>query len=553
MNPLEILSNGLKLFSMGLPSVHPLTDLTVIVRAREQVQREHDSAGVAADPHTIMTAILGFRRTGEVDGFRGLKYVCLGVGVIDAKGWCVLSDGKLRRRVSDLVEQQEEMRRRLRCFQALLSSFWTFAANDKFTSEEARTGWMELRAWLRMEFGKLSKSGVSMPKWFESLGRHAELLTNQPCDKFGADLLKGDSSQLNDAMEGLAIPKTSWVLEDAVFAQMIAATALSDESFKKVMPKLVQIATGRGGVEFGEALRIRCMAELVARYAKCSDRPEDIVLRDASVATIGNPWLRRANWDAWVVDKLSRPDNQAREMVNGWLKRRLISDFFELLSVDGKGDPRRLDYWLRFEPFIEDMWFALGSDAQYRRDEEFSNFRSLASGRLLDLDGTTAENNAFVMRIGKYLAVEFGAKGNAFFLFKWDSIDPRLMATLTSGKARASVRLQSLKSSQDRLIHRDSAGENWEEKFDEAICPLVGRRPVDPPKRALATRRGTVRQGHTPTEWNSFVRSHDLVIEDHRAKGGAMWVVGDEFPLKVTNQLQVWGFKQRSPRGWFKE
>ncbi len=553
MNPIDILTHGLKPFSMGLPTAHPLSDLTEIVRARQQVQREHDSAGVAADPRTIMTAITGFRLTGQVDGFRGLKYVCLGVGVIDGKGWCVLGDGKLRRRVSDLVEEQEEMRRRLRCFQALLSSFWTFATNDKSTSEEARIGWMELRSWLRMEFAKLAKSGMPMPQWFETLGRHTELLTNQPCDKFGSDLIKGDSSKLNDAMEGLAIPKTSWVLEEAVFAQMSAAAALSDETFKKVLPKLVPVALGRGGVELGEALRIRCVAELVARYAKCSDRPEDMTLRDAAVTTIGNPWLRRANWDAWVVDARSKPDNQAREMINGWLKRRLISDFFELLSVDGTGDPRRLDYWLRFEPFIEDMWFALGSEAQYRRGEQFDDFRSRAKGRLLDLEDTTADNNAFVMRIGEYLAVEFGAKGNAFFLFKWDSIDVRLLATLTSGKARASVSLQSLKASRNRHIHRDSAGQTWEEKFDEAISLLVGRRPVDPPKRAGTPRRGSVPQGPTPTGWNSFVRTHNLVVEDHRVKGGAMWVVGNTFPLSVSKQLQVWGYKQRAPRGWFKE
>ncbi len=553
MNPIEILSHGLKPFSMGLPTVHPLSDLTEIVRARQQVQREHDSAGVAADPRTIMTAIAGFRRTGEVDGFRGLKQVCLGVGVIDAKGWCVLGDGKLRRRVSDLVEEQEELRRRLRCFQALLSSFWTFAANDKSTSEDARIGWMELRSWLRMEFSKHAKSGMPMPQWFETLGRHAELLTNQPCDEFGVDLLKGDSSKLNDAMDGLAIPKTSWVLEEAVLAQMSAAGALADEPFKKAMPKLVPIALGSGGVELGEALRIRCVAELVARYAKCDNRPEDLALRDAAVATIGNPWLRRANWDAWVLDARNRPDNQAREMINGWLKRRLISDFFELLSVDGTGDPRRLDYWLRFEPYIEDMWFALGSEAQYRRGEQFEDFRSRAKGRLLGLEGATADNNAFVMRIGEYLAVEFGAKGNAFFLFKWDAIGTRLMATLTSGKAHAGVSLRSLKSSSNRLIHRDLALQTWEEKFDEVICPLVGRRPVDPPKRVGMSRRGAIRQEPSLTGWNSFIKAHELVVEDHRAKGGAMWVIGDTFPLGVSNQLQVWGFKQRAPRGWFKE
>jgi hypothetical protein len=102
-----------------------------------------------------------------------------------------------------------------------------------------------------------------------------------------------------------------------------------------------------------------------------------MALRDAAVCIVGNPWLRRAKWMRGV-DARGKPDDQSREMVNGWLKRRLITDFFELLSVDGTGDSRRVDYWLRFEPAIEDMWFALGADAQYRRGEQFNDFRNRA-------------------------------------------------------------------------------------------------------------------------------------------------------------------------------
>lgn len=45
------------------------------------------------------------------------------------------------------------------------------------------------------------------------------------------------------------------------------------------------------------------------------------------------------------------------------------------------------------------------------------DFKSRAKGRLLRLDGTTADNNAFVMRVYCYLLVEFGAKGNAMYRF----------------------------------------------------------------------------------------------------------------------------------------
>ena len=65
-----------------------------------------------------------------------------------------------------------------------------------------------------------------------------------------------------------------------------------------------------------------------------------------------------------MLDQAGKPDDEAREMILGWLRRRLIKDFFELLSEDRAAEPRRLNYWLRFEPAIEDMWFVLGSQAR---------------------------------------------------------------------------------------------------------------------------------------------------------------------------------------------
>ena len=363
-------------------------------------------------------------------------------------------------------------------------------------------------------------------------------------------------------MESLAIPSDSWVLEEAVIAQMRAGCGLTDEPFKATLPNLINIGTGRGGVELGESLRLRCVSLLVSRYAHCHEHPEHRALRDAAVAIVGNPWLRRASWDAWVVDARGQPDGQSREMVNGWLKRELIKNFFELLSVDGTGDSRRVDYWLRFEPSIDEMWFALGTDAQYRRGEAFTDFKSRAKGRLLDLDGTTADNNAFVMRVGRYLLVEFGAKGNAMFVFEWDSLDQPLLDTLTSGKARASIHIRTIRDSNniERLIHRDSATQTWEQKFDVYLVPRIGRRPSDPPRRVGEVRRiqpEPVRrfqpQVFTPDTWSFFARSHGLRVEDNRNGQGALWVLGAKQPGHVAAQLLAWGFSRREPRGWFKE
>jgi len=553
-SPLNMLRMGLGPFASGLRAPETISDPSNMVRARQQVHREHGGAGIVANSRSIMSAMASFRRAGKVDGFRDLKYVCLGMGAIDSQGWCAIAEDRLRNRVAELVEGQSEMRRRIRCFQALLSSYWTFPINGKQASEEAKAGWRELRSWLRAERERIVKSKEPKPPWFAALAKHVALLTDQPCEKFGAALLRGDSTELRDAMESLAIPSDSWVLEEAVIAQMRAGCDLTDEPFKGTLQNLINIGTGRGGVDLSEPLRLRSVSLLVSRYAKCRERPEHMALRDAAVSIVGNPWLRRANWDAWVVDAKGKPDDQSREMVNGWLKRRLITDFFELLSVDGTGDSRRVDYWLRFEPAIEDMWFALGSDAQYRRGEQFNDFRNRAKGRLLDLDGTTADNNAFVMRVGRYLLVEFGAKGNAMYVFEWHSLGQPLLDTLTSGRARASVSIHRLKDSNniERMIHRDSAAQTWEQKFDAYLVPRIGRRPSDAPRHVGAVRR--VRsEAFTQDTWTFFARTHGLRVEDNRSKDGALWVLGVEQPNHVAVQLEAWGFRSRAPRGWFKE
>ena len=416
---------------------------------------------------------------------------------------------------------------------------------------------MELRKWLRAERERILKSKEQKPPWFAALTKHIALLSEQPCEHFGASLLRGDSNELQDAVQSLGIPLNSWVQEEAVIAHMRAGCALKDEPFKATLPTLISVASGRGGVELGESLRLRSVALLVSRYAESPERPEHMALRDAAVGIIGNPWLRRANWDAWVVDALGKPDNQSREMVNGWLKRRLITDFFQLLSVDGTGVSRRVDYWLRFEPAIEDMWFALGSHAQDRSDELFTDFRSRAKGRLLDLDGTTADNNAFVMRVGRYLLVEFGARGNAMYVFEWDALSRPVLEILNSARARSVIHIGQLKDKERMLDdqkhnHIDSAAQSWEQKFDAYFVPRIGRRPSDPPRRAGVTRR-VPNEGFSPDTWAFFARTHGLRIEDHRAGHGALWVLGVEQPSHVAAQLEAWGFKPRAPKGWFKE
>lgn len=558
-------------FAPGPRAPEAWTDDAATARMSATVRGRHDSPAVEADKRTVAMAVAEFRRTGKPDGYRGLKHVCLGAGSPDERGRCLVADKPLREKLFALLDEETELRRRLKCFQSLMLAHWSFPLSS--AGDEAKEGWLAARAWLAARRLALERTKGTKPQWFQVLTEHKNLLADDPCGRYGKALLAGSNEDLRHAMEGLAVPSDSWVVEEAVVSQMKAAAALGHAEFKGVLTDLLLIAMGKKGIVFSKALQTRCVAMLVSRYARCPDRPEHPALRDAAVGVIGNPWLRRAEWDARVIDRRGEPDGEAREMVNGWLKERLIRDFFELLSVDGTGDTRRVDYWLRFDPFIEDMWFALGGDARSRRGENHNDFKERAKGRLINLDGTTSDNNAFVMRIGEYLAVEFGAKGNAFFLFRWDRLPQRLLDKLTSGRERVDVDISALKSTShvERLIHMDSPGKHltWEQKFDQSICPLIGHRPEETPRRLggrAAARprqqpevRRVASQPETQihktglAEIEKFAAGWGLKVEDHRNRGGALWVIADERIAAVSFALRAWGFRHKTGKGWWRE
>jgi len=237
----------------------------------------------------------------------------------------------------------------------------------------------------------------------------------------------------------------------------------ADEVFKGQMQAVLDLVNGTTAVTLPAALSVAATAMIVTRYAHCTDHPEHAGLRDTCVQWIGNPWVKRTAWDAAVNHE------PARLMVNSWLKQRLIKDFFELLAADGAADLRRLNYWLKWEPQISDMWFVLGQDAASSRATDFVELRKRMSGRDRRLQDSNPMNNAFVMRIGPLVVIEFGVTGNACYMFAASdfkaNLDQRMLG-MYELKQRVSVAA--------RLSH---AGSNWEGKFDQEIRRLLQRVP----------------------------------------------------------------------------
>lgn len=543
MNPLDLLSSKISsALETSLRRSDSWTDNSATARMVRKVRERHDGPGVAPNPSTVAMAVAIFRQNGEPDGWRGLKRVCFGVCLIDPTGWSVLTEKRLLERLLGLVQSQGAARKRMKCYQALIASYFGF--HFSAADQRTRAGWRLLKTWLNLRLPLIAKDAERKPIWLATLISHRNLLQDHPCNRYGEKLLKGDGSELDQAVSGLGIPSDSWVQEEAVLAQIRMATNYGHDRFHRELPTLLSVAMGRAGISPSKSLQTRCVALLVSRYAKMPVRPEHPVLRDAAVNVIGNPWLRKTSWDATVFDENGRPDDEAREMVRGWLNRRLITDFFELLSDEKTGDTRRLDYWLRFADDIEDMWFALGLDARSRRGEGFEDFRARARGRLLHLEFAPADNNAFVMRMGNFVAIEFGKTGNALYMFRWHELPSLLTQKLLSGKDRVDVTINQLKSSQSALFkksHRDSpvAMESWEQKFDAELCPLLGLKPEKRPAFVPVL--------------EEILRQYSVDGTDLRPRGGALWVLAQNNNSAFNARMKQLGFNYHSGRGWSKE
>lgn len=429
----------------------------------------HDLGGEGNDkPATdqLQAALLRFAKSRQVSSFTELKYVCYGSTVpVGRDLWRVIDQRPLFDAMLELVNQHTQQPKQFRrCYQGLLSGYFGFERNLEEPGD-ADKRWIGLRNYLADQLDPLrsasSKRGTA-PEWLNTLSEHRNLLTSDPCSRYADALVRDDQTELRRVCAGLGISSNSWVWEEALMAYVKRVCQREDAELKKRMQSVLDLVNGKTSLTLPPTLAVRAVALVVARYARCADHPEHPALRDTCVEWIGNPWLKRTAWDAAVNHE------PARLMVNSWLKQRLIKDFFGLLAADGAADLRRLEYWLKWEPQISDMWFVLGSDAQANRTPEFLDLRKWMSGRDRKLVDNNHLNNAFVMRIGQLLVIEFGVTGNACYVFAASDFQTIL--------DEAVLNLHQLK--QRAYATRLSHVAYWESRFDDELKKLLQSVPT---------------------------------------------------------------------------
>jgi len=405
-------------------------------------------------------------------------------------------------------------------------------------NDAARPGgkknWQLLRTYLNERAEQIRVPKSTEPEWVDSVNRNRELLTERAGEELGRKALDGDRSHFEAVCEELEISDQSWVVRNFILAQLDAAASKNDRQYRQLLPRLHDLLE-QHPLFLGDGL-----AHILERYRKCTPPELDANLRDFSVKHWKNPWLK-LNDKTW-----GRVSEATRQMVSGWLKLKFMEKFFGLLAEDGINDARRLNFWLRYIDHISDMHFALGNNAMHNNAPDFKLLRTEMTGRVLQLyAGGAPTNNAFIMRIGTHVVVEFGAKGNACFVFDGHS---KLPFDLTRYVAGDSTELKH-ESHEARLLHIDRSEGDWESTFERELGRLLR---VAPEPATRATRRpappvhppaGPSKDAFTQSAFDQLVRTHRLNVADKRRLGGALWVQLGKAESPVTAQLRRWEFK----------
>jgi hypothetical protein len=164
-------------------------------------------------------------------------------------------------------------------------------------------------------------------------------------------------------------------------------------------------------------------------------------------------------------------------------------------------------------------------------------------------DGGGAHNNAFIMMMGKYIVVEFGAKGNACFVFDAHNQPFELKRTI----AGDSTGLKHT-SHKHRLLHKDGGDTQWEYKFRQVLSQC-GLRPEGEPNRSNIGKTQTSQgraNGVSRAQLLAFLNDNGVLWEDKTAKGGNLKVLHARFTGSIGEQLKKWGFAYSERQFWYR-
>lgn len=251
--------------------------------------------------------------------------------------------------------------------------------------------------------------------WMKSIEVNLHLLTEEPCEVYGAEWLAGSDARVRQIKLELHIPDASWFWEEFFKSCLRAALSQSDARFKETIPLIISLLA-RHPSFLDNGLRA-----LLDRYRASSDFKVHKHLKDFALEVWKSPKLRNTGASKWV-----HVSDSTWRMVLTWVQEANLRLFFELLKRRGVPDPHgRLDFWLQYINQITFTRLVLGDDMRRylnSHPEWKEHFRNDVDS-FANLTGSKGESNldAFIMEINGHLIVEFNPHGGCYIYKKGEN------------------------------------------------------------------------------------------------------------------------------------
>lgn len=555
-------SQGPGAWGLSLPAPRKLTERAAVVCAL------FDEGLPPEPPSKARINAIGRLRQGKVAISRK-DWQLIAWGLCDHCGHAgmPIDDPALFAKVLAFIDAETESGITRKIWFGLLHSYFAYTAEDP--TDNLR--WRTLRHKLASTLPALLGRQIRPKSWAQALERNSELLTNRAGENLALALARNDETIANDIATYIPVSEHSWLWRDVIDRRLDMLKRTNDQEFRPAIPSILKLGTQH------PTHADRILASVLGRYAESNYRSDTHAeLKQTALDLWQNPQVRTANRWSLVPDDV-------RRMVLQWFAKADLEHFFSLLQGDGSVDHARLRYWLRFVDQITYTRIVMGMDAFTNQSADFIDFRNKNKGRFSRLTANNTENNAFIMQIGEYYFVEFSGTGNACYVYAAHDLpfDPD----------HANFTLLNLKNKSkavDRLIHNGA----WEYKADIALTRLGLRAgnalaetrvphivPVPAMNRAtntaipsptwpattaamLTTPRPAVTQEAIDKARESritqaiyeatifAIRLH-LKREDHRAKGGAFWILDDGKAQEVRQRFTQLGFGYTVGRGYW--
>jgi len=520
------------------PTVSPMKS------AIREIRRILGCAAVSIKPQeSILDLLRRVRATNILSSFQDVCTLCSGITLIDNQdNYCLLKDSNsnlLLMLLSKVDEYRNYNSKYLRLFWGLLQSYFHYQDpedQDWYSKGSYPPNWIALRSYLKQNLGLLPLQESLLYEWLELLVKNENLFEQNPCDQYGVDLLFGKTQIFEQIQTQLMINDQSWVSKAMIQGQIRSSILMENIDFLMVLEKVILLLKNHP-VFADEGL-----AFVLTRYYKIPDQNKHLELLELAISRWRNPLLEK-NKTNWM-----RVEEPVQEMVRRWIKIQYIQEFFEILT-DGAASTDRANFWLQYVNDITDMWFALGSIANSKNRQEIQKIKENMDGRVLKLH-SAPENNAFMMKIGSYVFIEFGITGHACYIFQAKSL-PFLASDIDVRPDSSGLKNTAHTGYVDKLNHQGC----WQEIFKNKISRLTNIQPTRKPESFRTHQSNKTKADPFLNMFSLFkeLKEKGLLFEDNRSQGGAFWVKADNTDPLTNLTLQSHGFTYKSGRGWWRD